>query len=280
MTKENLEIINILIIFLITILMLYLTKEELKSYNEKEFKDYKSTIISIGVLGTFIGIFLGLILFNTKEISSSIPTLLDGLKTAFLTSIEGMFFSIFLTIKSIKEGKDIPKVSIEEIDIKLKELNSNQKNLLHKIDKLDTFLEVSLEVLLKNEITRVKKESLNLEQKRKAYHNEILLFIEDFKKELAPTIEEILKNKNKDFNLKSFLEPKEYIKEDFPKLEPNNSFISLQKNLTLLKEHNKKLYKEIYQIEENRYLLEIREIKKNLQDIKKNLIKAKNRKED
>jgi hypothetical protein len=53
-------------------------------------------IISLGIFGTFLGIYIGLLDFDTSDIHSSIPSLLEGLKTAFITSLFGMFFSLFL----------------------------------------------------------------------------------------------------------------------------------------------------------------------------------------
>jgi len=49
---------------------------------------------SLGVLGTFFGIFVGLLKFDVVQIEKSIPSLLDGLKTAFSTSLIGIFCSI------------------------------------------------------------------------------------------------------------------------------------------------------------------------------------------
>ncbi|WP_319584183.1 MotA/TolQ/ExbB proton channel family protein [uncultured Pseudodesulfovibrio sp.] len=57
-----------------------------------------SVAISLGILGTFSGIFIGLMGFNEKEISNSIPQLLGGMKTAFATSLLGMATSIVLKI--------------------------------------------------------------------------------------------------------------------------------------------------------------------------------------
>lgn len=45
---------------------------------------------TLGVLGTFLGIFSGLENFDVDNITDSIPDLLEGLKTAFLTSIVGI----------------------------------------------------------------------------------------------------------------------------------------------------------------------------------------------
>lgn len=56
------------------------------------------TIVStLGVLGTFGGITWGLYNFNTSDINTSIPVLLEGLKTAFLTSLAGMIGSLVLS---------------------------------------------------------------------------------------------------------------------------------------------------------------------------------------
>ncbi len=50
---------------------------------------------TIGILGTFLGIFLGLKDFNIDEIDKSVPALIEGLKFAFFSSICGIFFSWF-----------------------------------------------------------------------------------------------------------------------------------------------------------------------------------------
>ena len=51
----------------------------------------------LGILGTFMGLAIGLQYFNTgtaEEISNSIAPLMDGIKVAFHTSIYGMIFSL------------------------------------------------------------------------------------------------------------------------------------------------------------------------------------------
>ena len=64
----------------------------------KRIIEYFPSIIStLGVLGTFIGITIGLIGFDTADLNASIPKLLEGLKTAFFTSLLGMFGSIILS---------------------------------------------------------------------------------------------------------------------------------------------------------------------------------------
>lgn len=51
-------------------------------------KDLKSQIVSLGVLGTFIGIFMGLQNFNPSDMKNSIDGILIGLKTAFLPLLQ------------------------------------------------------------------------------------------------------------------------------------------------------------------------------------------------
>lgn len=56
-----------------------------------------SFISTLGVLGTFAGITMGLYYFDTNNLTTSIPLLLSGLKTAFFTSLAGMVGSLLLS---------------------------------------------------------------------------------------------------------------------------------------------------------------------------------------
>lgn len=58
----------------------------------------KGEMTGVGILGTFCGIFIGLVHFDVTDISGSVPPLLEGLKTAFGTSIVGLLFSTGLTV--------------------------------------------------------------------------------------------------------------------------------------------------------------------------------------
>lgn len=65
----------------------------------KRFTDYASTLMtSIGILGTFAGIVIGLLAFDANNIDGSIPALLEGLKTAFITSVAGMFAAVLFSL--------------------------------------------------------------------------------------------------------------------------------------------------------------------------------------
>jgi archaellum component FlaC len=69
-------------------------------------------VTTLGVLGTFVGIYLGLINFNTSNIDVSIPLLLEGLKTAFITSIFGM--AAYLALNFVYKRYDGKEASAED----------------------------------------------------------------------------------------------------------------------------------------------------------------------
>lgn len=68
--------------------------------------NFKSAIVSIGLLGTFVGIWWGLYNFDASQIRSSVPILLDGLKFSFITSIFGIALSTALSIAQTLLGHD------------------------------------------------------------------------------------------------------------------------------------------------------------------------------
>lgn len=74
--------------------------------------NYASTM---GVLGTFVGIFAGLSDFDVADIQSSIPVLLEGLKTAFVTSIVGMIVSMLVkTFYRYEKKKEMTPIVVED----------------------------------------------------------------------------------------------------------------------------------------------------------------------
>jgi len=82
-------------------MMVVLALIDIASYfwkSGEHHRNFKGEIVGLGILGTFFGIFIGLQTFDPRSIQESIPPLLDGLKTAFLTSIAGMGISMLLTV--------------------------------------------------------------------------------------------------------------------------------------------------------------------------------------
>jgi biopolymer transport protein ExbB/TolQ len=79
---------------IITLILLLL----IKGMSSNSSRSFKSEMVSLGVLGTFIGIASGLWYFDATDIGSSLPHLLSGLKVAFITSGVGIACAIFVSI--------------------------------------------------------------------------------------------------------------------------------------------------------------------------------------
>lgn len=74
--------------------------------NHPKHKYILPTILSsLGILGTFIGIAIGLYTFDVNNIDQSVPTLLQGLKLAFVSSIAGIIFTIIKKFELSREEK-------------------------------------------------------------------------------------------------------------------------------------------------------------------------------
>jgi methyl-accepting chemotaxis protein len=93
------------------------------SMHKTSKRNFKNEIVSLGVLGTFLGIAIGLYHFDATDIKRSLPLLLEGLKTAFITSGVGIFFSIIISInKPFKQNNSEVLGALEGI---VREFNHN-----------------------------------------------------------------------------------------------------------------------------------------------------------
>lgn len=93
------------------------------SMTNKSSRNFKNEIVSLGVLGTFLGIAIGLFHFDVTDVKTSLPLLLEGLKTAFITSGVGIFFSIIISIyKPYKQNNPEVLGALESI---VREFNHN-----------------------------------------------------------------------------------------------------------------------------------------------------------
>lgn len=85
-------------------------------------------LTAIGVLGTFVGILIGLLDFEVADISKSVPQLLEGMKTAFVTSVFGMGGGIL--VKLVSEVVARPSAATEHSGVEdvLDALNGIRKD--------------------------------------------------------------------------------------------------------------------------------------------------------
>ena len=64
--------------------------------------DYAPAILTTtGIFATFFGIALGLLEFDASNIKSSVPRLVDGMKTAFVASAVGVFLALLVKIRYV-----------------------------------------------------------------------------------------------------------------------------------------------------------------------------------
>jgi hypothetical protein len=123
---------NIIIIALIWAWIYIVRTDDLEIKNRRKWIGQLPSIIStLGVLGTFAGITRGLISFDTDHLDTSIPVLLSGLKTAFFTSLLGMFGSMVLNRVVSHKFDNENKISDSEKAAKLivDALNNNHNAL-------------------------------------------------------------------------------------------------------------------------------------------------------
>ncbi len=131
-TITNIFLFLIISTFLISLLLAAINKGEM-------FVAYTPTLLtSLGILGTFIGIVIGLLDFNPNDIDGSITLLLSGLKTAFITSLAGMALTILYKLLSAipvfrQDSAEIENMDVEPKDI-LKAIRNHDQYLISIIN--------------------------------------------------------------------------------------------------------------------------------------------------
>jgi uncharacterized protein YoxC len=140
-------------------------KNDYKLNSQRQWIDQiPSVVSSLGVFGTFLGITVGLYHFDTTNLDASIPLLLSGLKTAFMTSLVGMSCSLILT-RIVNWCFD--KVDTEELEkdrqLKLLSTLSSIQSCLsgNEIKKFRSDL-VSVTTVVSNTLAEIKNTIENL----------------------------------------------------------------------------------------------------------------------
>lgn len=88
-------------------------------------------LTTIGVLGTFTGIFIGLLDFDVSKIDESVPQLLAGLKIAFATSILGMGGAVALKVVQALT----PQPSTKETEVTPEDIYAALTSINESVDK-------------------------------------------------------------------------------------------------------------------------------------------------
>ena len=262
------ELVVTIIFGILVAYIVYFFLKEKQYSKESVLGNIASTI---GVLGTFVGISIGLWKFNPNDITSSVPLLLSGMKIAFATSIIGMAASIFMKYIALKnEDEENIDDIMELFNTMIAEsrnvnntLIENQKqteNVLNKVSEIWASHQENLTVELKSEIASLNNNTISKQEE----------LIGEFKK-LGECFTLLNSGVN---NLLTWQENyKETIENTTKELETviqtihnaDESIESISKNSSLIKENNEKLsevLKEINKtqnviIESNKSIIEI-----------------------
>lgn len=262
------ELVVTIIFGILVAYILYFFLKEKQYSKESVLGNIASTI---GVLGTFVGISIGLWKFNPNDITSSVPLLLSGMKIAFATSIIGMAASIFMKYIALKnEDEENIDDIMELFNTMIAEsrnvnntLIENQKqteNVLNKVSEIWASHQENLTVELKSEILNLNNNIISKQEE----------LIGEFKK-LGECFTLLNSGVN---NLLTWQENyKETIENTTKELEiviqtihnADESIESISKNSSLIKENNENLsevLKEINKtqnviIESNKSIIEI-----------------------
>lgn len=128
-------------------------------YSNRTAEIAPNILTSIGIFGTFLGVAIGLWHFDTADIQGSVPKLMDGLKTAFWSSIVGLLGALTLKIRAAlsqvgrRETSQTRVATIDDLDASLKHLADQfnqdnaqalpqqfQRNHLQTLDRLNAVI--------------------------------------------------------------------------------------------------------------------------------------------
>lgn len=165
-------------------------------------------LTSLGILGTFIGIVIGLLDFDPKNIDSSIELLLDGLKTAFITSLAGMAGAILYKLMGATPLFKENRITGEPIDVEPKDillaLRNQEKHLVALKEAISGQEESSLVGQIKRLRIDINDNHRDQQDAFKGFSNELWLNLQNFSEMLSKSATEqvvlALKEVISDFN--------------------------------------------------------------------------------
>lgn len=105
------------------------------SYSAQTVRNAPSILTSFGIFGTFLGIAIGLMRFDSADIEASVPIMIDGLGIAVWSSIVGILGALSIrlrnTLSSIrKDSRSVEKpATVSDLNNTITTLNSNLEQL-------------------------------------------------------------------------------------------------------------------------------------------------------
>jgi DNA repair exonuclease SbcCD ATPase subunit len=220
-------------------------------FEKRRIIDSLPNIIStLGVIGTFLGITIGLIDFNPSpdKIDASISTLLGGLKTAFFTSLAGMTGSLllryFVTDKIFDEQEEGVS-SAEQASMTIcKEIESMSQQMIAAIRSSS------------DSQTQMLKEMISIKSSQMTFFNSMQSQLEKISSQNIDAMNTnfetlVLLNRNQDTNISSIKASINETNRNVAEvLETENAIASIQQNqLDEAKKYSELLRAEVDEIE-------------------------------
>lgn len=174
-----------------------------------------SLLITTGICFTFYGISQGLVGFNVNDIENSLPKLIEGIKTAFLVSVVGVFGAIILKIfalifelifrAKVDENKeyslaDVVAHELGILDALSKQISQNEQNLNAQNEMNARLIKAISGDEDSSLLTQVKNLRMDTNDKFSALINEFKNFATTMAQNNQKALIEALSSVIKDFN--------------------------------------------------------------------------------
>ena len=146
------------------------------------YNSIPSVFTTLGIFGTFVGIYYGLQKFDVANIDNSIPTLLEGMKGAFLTSIFGIGLSLLFrrigqgVLRSVEIKEQPKKTKKNELSALSEIINiliATKEETKSNFEKLDTALIGETDNSLSTQLIKLRNQTTD-NQKEQERQNVLL----------------------------------------------------------------------------------------------------------
>lgn len=208
---SSLNVTSVTDVFIGLLLLVFLMACVLKRTDSLHgFTQYTPTLLTtLGILGTFFGIVAGLLAFDVSDIDGSIEGLLSGMKTAFITSLVGMFLSIVykvlvstgLLVTNAGQEMDEDQIGAAELYAVMKEQRDGIAALREAIGSGDESSLTGQLKLLRSDFNDAEKQS---RKEFEEFQEKLWMKLQDFadmlSKSATETVIEALKQVITDFN--------------------------------------------------------------------------------
>lgn len=160
-------------------------------YNNHSARHSPAILTSCGIFGTFLGVALGLLHFDTSDIQASVPSLIEGLKTAFWSSIAGLLGALAVKFRHLQATRQQalaqPTTHLSDLAEVLKGIRSD----------LDVRLGEGEGNLLRGELNVLREEqNLALNTLSRSFHHYQDGMVDANRQALVAALEDIMQNFN------------------------------------------------------------------------------------